>query len=283
LLSDVEDDSTCLTLNIPFHLACGNCQPKIDMLTFEREPKKKERDCSVGISCQQYWLLKWAFDNVGYVKAHRVTRNYLGIEQEVDFEFVSMKNKKKKTNNTPTKELVLSVALSGPTEASVDPLSHVKINNTISEDLAPLPSEEELAAPTLEAISVALSEPPESSSEPSSHVKINNTSTEELDPSSPSEEESPRTAQSMKERVLEVLEEMERDPLKVAKDYIDMQERLKDMKERLQNYGQNKDSGQQVIMGTVEESVALQDHQNHHRKIQRRMYYFDSDTPLALV
>jgi len=53
-----------------------------------------------------------------------------------------------------------------------------------------------------------------------------------------------RTAQSMKNRVREVLGQMERDPLKVAKDYIDMKERLK--------YQQNKDSGQQV-MGSVEE------------------------------
>ena len=39
LLSDIKYNSTCITLKIPFSLACGNCLPQLDPLENKQKSK----------------------------------------------------------------------------------------------------------------------------------------------------------------------------------------------------------------------------------------------------
>ena len=59
-LSSVRYDSTCVSLQLPHSLACSNCQPKLDPLSFNRKSNiKKERHKSKRRKCQQCWDSSW--------------------------------------------------------------------------------------------------------------------------------------------------------------------------------------------------------------------------------
>ena len=86
--SDINNKSTCLTLNIPHEIACHTCQPKLCVLTTRRVNKKtkSERQKSKRNRCQQMWDSYWtnlSNATTGQLMTHRKQRLYLGVEPDV--------------------------------------------------------------------------------------------------------------------------------------------------------------------------------------------------------
>ena len=47
LLSTIKHDSTCISLGLPFSLACSNCGPTLDPLSMNRKGRQKKRGIKV--------------------------------------------------------------------------------------------------------------------------------------------------------------------------------------------------------------------------------------------
>ena len=47
LLSAIKHDSTCISLGLPFSLACSNCGPTLDPLSMNRKVRQKKRGIKV--------------------------------------------------------------------------------------------------------------------------------------------------------------------------------------------------------------------------------------------
>ena len=96
-------DSTCVSLNLPFCLACGNCQPKLDPLAMKRKSKKcKERHKSFRRKCQQYWSLSWTKGKdatEGNILKHNLVRSYLRIKRDVEIYYFMCYNKRILSND----------------------------------------------------------------------------------------------------------------------------------------------------------------------------------------
>ena len=91
-VSDINSNSTCSKLNLPFDLACYHCKEKLDPLINRRVNKKQktERQKSQRNKCQQLWDNYWVnLNNVtnGQLMKHRVQRSYLGILPDVDISY----------------------------------------------------------------------------------------------------------------------------------------------------------------------------------------------------
>ena len=52
LLSDIKYNSTCVTLNMPFSLACENCQPELDPHSNMRQKQKRQIDLDERNRCK---------------------------------------------------------------------------------------------------------------------------------------------------------------------------------------------------------------------------------------
>ena len=62
LLSDIKYNSTCITLQVPFHLACGECKNQLNPLKNTRKKRKTERQKSERRRCDQYWCSKYGLN-----------------------------------------------------------------------------------------------------------------------------------------------------------------------------------------------------------------------------
>ena len=86
LLSDIKYNSTCLTLKVPYSLACGECNQSLNPLSNTRKKRKTERQKSERRRCQQYWASKYVMGancTEGNAIMHRKVRGYLGIKQDI--------------------------------------------------------------------------------------------------------------------------------------------------------------------------------------------------------
>ena len=106
LLSEIKFDSTCVTLDIPFSLACGNCKTKLDPTINKRKSKfVKERNKCKRRRCQQYWDSSWTKGKdatEGYILQHNLVRSYLQIESAVKIDyFKAYDSKSKQTKMDP--------------------------------------------------------------------------------------------------------------------------------------------------------------------------------------
>lgn len=101
LLSAIKHDSTCISLGLPFSLACSNCGPTLDPLSMNRKVRqKKERHKSERRRCQQYWDTSWTQGKdatEGNTLKYRLTRSYLQIDSDVIIDYYEFyKNRKRK-------------------------------------------------------------------------------------------------------------------------------------------------------------------------------------------
>ena len=101
LLSAIKHDSTCISLGLPFSLACSNCGPTLDPLSMNRKVRqKKERHKSERRRCQQYWDTSWTQGKdatEGNTLKYRLTRSYLQIDSDVIIDYYeAYKNRKRK-------------------------------------------------------------------------------------------------------------------------------------------------------------------------------------------
>ena len=95
LLSQIKHDSTCVTLKIPYTLACLICKSKLCLLTNSRAPRKKFRLIHRQNRCDQYWDEKWTLGTNASsfnIKKHNDIRTYLRIETVVNLEEMYLKN-----------------------------------------------------------------------------------------------------------------------------------------------------------------------------------------------
>ena len=89
-------------LDLPSHLACGDCKRELDPTENKRKKTiTKQRLKSTRRRCQQFWDNKWMSGNRGHVLMHERTREFLEKEFK---EYVTMVENKelninlKKTN-----------------------------------------------------------------------------------------------------------------------------------------------------------------------------------------
>ena len=97
LLSDVKYNSTCITLQIPLDLACGECKKQLNPLENTRKKRKSERQKSERRRCEQYWCSEYGLNMSSteeHALMHRQVRQWLRIEQDIliHFENVHSKN-----------------------------------------------------------------------------------------------------------------------------------------------------------------------------------------------
>ena len=86
LLSAIKYNSTCITLELPFSIACGECNQRLNPLENTRKKRKTERQKLERRRCQQYWCSKYvlgANSTEGNAVMHRKVRSYLRIEQDI--------------------------------------------------------------------------------------------------------------------------------------------------------------------------------------------------------
>ena len=79
-LSEINSRSTCITLNIPYSIACRNCKTQLDPLQNTRKKRKTERQKSDDRQCERYWLTQYASKSnstEGCVIMHCTVRQYL--------------------------------------------------------------------------------------------------------------------------------------------------------------------------------------------------------------
>ena len=87
-LTSVKFDSTCISLGLPFSMACSVCLPKMDIHTKNgRAQQKNHRNTSRQNRCRQMWFTKWR-DSLtlieGQAQKHNEIRTYLKIEKVRD-------------------------------------------------------------------------------------------------------------------------------------------------------------------------------------------------------
>ena len=105
LLSEIQYKSICVSLSLPHHLACSNCESTLDLRIRKRGSKNKERHKCDRRKCQQYWDPSWTCGNHTTqcnIKKHQLVRNYLQVEREVVIDYIScygQTKKKTRTNN----------------------------------------------------------------------------------------------------------------------------------------------------------------------------------------
>ena len=90
LLSDIKYNSTCITLQIPLDLACGECKKQLNPLENTRKKRKSERQKCERRRCEQYWCSKYGLNmssTEGHALMHRKVRRWLRIEQDIDIHF----------------------------------------------------------------------------------------------------------------------------------------------------------------------------------------------------
>ena len=90
LLSDIKFNSTCVSLELPFHLACDICKPKIEAascLSKKSSKKNGKRFCDMTERkrCRQPWASKHATDSktIGTITNFTKTREYLKVDANV--------------------------------------------------------------------------------------------------------------------------------------------------------------------------------------------------------
>ena len=86
LLSNVKYNSTCITLQIPLDLACGECKKQLNPLENTRKKRKCERQKSERRRCEQYWCSKYGLNmssTEGHALMHRKVRRWLRIDQDI--------------------------------------------------------------------------------------------------------------------------------------------------------------------------------------------------------
>ena len=102
-LSSIKYDSTCISLELPYSLACSNCGPALDPLTITRKRShKKERHKSERRRCQQYWSSSWTEGKdatEGNVLKYQLTRRYLQIDSDITNDYYEAYNAKKINTN----------------------------------------------------------------------------------------------------------------------------------------------------------------------------------------
>ena len=127
LLSEINSRSTCITLNIPYSIACRNCKPQLDPLQNTRKKRKTERQKSDDRQCERYWLTEYASKSnstEGHVIMHRTVRQYLRIDQDVIINFESryMNNNDTVLNNYDKIDMIITAN---------------KVNNNVQEEISP--------------------------------------------------------------------------------------------------------------------------------------------------
>ena len=127
LLSEINSRSTCITLNIPYSMACRDCKPQLDPLQNTRKKRKTERQKSDDRQCERYWLTKYASKSnstEGHVIMHRTVRQYLRIDQDVIINFESryMNNNDTVLNNYDKIDMTITAN---------------KVNDNVQEEISP--------------------------------------------------------------------------------------------------------------------------------------------------
>ena len=67
LLSAIKYNLTCITLELPFSIRCGECNQRLNPLENTRKKRKTERQKTERRRCQQYWCSKYV-DNITSVR-----------------------------------------------------------------------------------------------------------------------------------------------------------------------------------------------------------------------
>ena len=105
LLSEIQYESTCVSLSFPHHLTCSNCESTLDLLIRTYGSKNRERHKYDWRKCQQYWDSSWTCGNhatQGNIKKQQLVRSYLQVKREVVIDYINcyrQTKKKTRTNN----------------------------------------------------------------------------------------------------------------------------------------------------------------------------------------
>ena len=109
LLSKIQHNSTCISLNLPLHLACRICSPKLDIHTRRgRKQKSKERHKCDRRKCLQHWSSRWITSQnstPGQAKLYKLTRSYLNIDPETTIDYFCAYGKREQVESSPIKKI----------------------------------------------------------------------------------------------------------------------------------------------------------------------------------
>ena len=98
-LSDLNYDSTCISLELPYDIACEVCKPKSNFSLLKkssRPSQKRLKYLHYTNRCKQYWDSHWVKpSNVtnGILLNHVQSRRYLGVAPDVAIEYYCVYDK----------------------------------------------------------------------------------------------------------------------------------------------------------------------------------------------
>ena len=112
VLSSIQHDSKCISLELPYSLACINCGPTLDPLISHRKTsKKQESNTSERHRCQQYCDSAWKkgkdTTECNIIKYH-TSRRYLQIDTAVMIDYYNSYDRKRKKIDDNNDEIILN-------------------------------------------------------------------------------------------------------------------------------------------------------------------------------
>ena len=118
LLSDIQYNSTCITLELPHSICCDNCKNDVEsacgMMKKSSKKKKRYRDLSDRRRCKQPWDSCHGSSNVTIAtnKRYNVVREYLKINSDVTISYHNLRKQKETNKRHKTTDACTSVLYS---------------------------------------------------------------------------------------------------------------------------------------------------------------------------